>query len=168
MTGLMESWEIPAIFEMRLLNWLATWEAISDCAAAGSPVRVDPFFGATTVWMALHGYAMLHPARPDFPMHTLTVTGTSLAGRPDSGDVVDVFNVNDLAAFDSGGSFYRGTAKFSVPSGTYWALGSFIRVFSRRAEVREVVLADLRQMATREYLAAYLRAQLDWGEREAT
>jgi hypothetical protein len=41
--------------------------AISDCAAAGSPVSTDPFFGATTVWIALHGYATLHPARPDFP-----------------------------------------------------------------------------------------------------
>jgi AcrR family transcriptional regulator len=41
--------------------------AISDCAAAGSPVSVDPFFGATTVWIALHGYATLRPARPDFP-----------------------------------------------------------------------------------------------------
>jgi len=41
--------------------------AISDCAAAGSPVSVDPFFGATTVWVGLHGYATLRPARPDFP-----------------------------------------------------------------------------------------------------
>ena len=41
--------------------------AISDCAAAGSLVSADPFFGATTVWIALHGYATLHPARPDFP-----------------------------------------------------------------------------------------------------
>jgi AcrR family transcriptional regulator len=42
-------------------------DAIRDCAAAGSPVNADPFFGATTVWTALHGYATLRPARPDFP-----------------------------------------------------------------------------------------------------
>jgi AcrR family transcriptional regulator len=42
-------------------------DAIRDCAAAGRLACPDPFFGATTVWMALHGYAMLHPARPDFP-----------------------------------------------------------------------------------------------------
>jgi AcrR family transcriptional regulator len=41
--------------------------AIRDCAAAGRLVSADPFFGATTVWIALHGYATLHPARPDFP-----------------------------------------------------------------------------------------------------
>jgi AcrR family transcriptional regulator len=40
---------------------------ISDCAVAGSLVGADPFFAATTVWIALHGYATLHPARPDFP-----------------------------------------------------------------------------------------------------
>jgi AcrR family transcriptional regulator len=42
-------------------------DAIRDCAVAGSPISADPFFGATTVWIALHGYATLHPARPDFP-----------------------------------------------------------------------------------------------------
>jgi AcrR family transcriptional regulator len=41
--------------------------AIRDCATAESPVSTDPFFGATTVWIALHGYATLRPARPDFP-----------------------------------------------------------------------------------------------------
>jgi hypothetical protein len=42
-------------------------DAIRECTAEGSPVSADPFFGATTAWMALHGYATLHPARPDFP-----------------------------------------------------------------------------------------------------
>jgi AcrR family transcriptional regulator len=63
--------------------------AIRDCAAAGDPVSVDPFFGATTVWVALHGYATLHPARPDFPWpdeqrlidHLLTALSFSLDAR---------------------------------------------------------------------------------------
>lgn len=69
------------------------------------------------------------PARPQFPMHVLTVTGTNLAGKPDTGDLIDVLNLNDLAAFGSGfeseNDFFHGTTKFSVPDGTYWGIGTF-------------------------------------------
>jgi hypothetical protein len=68
-------------------------------------------------------------ARPSYPMHTLTVTGTSLAGKPDTGDYVFVWNVDnglrsdfDLQAF---GTFYHGVAKFSLAAGHYWAVGVF-------------------------------------------
>lgn len=80
------------------------------------------------------------PARPDFPMHVLTVKGTNLAGKPDTGDVVDVLNVNDLAAFgaffESENDFFHGTAKFSVPDGTYWAIGTFFTSSGFRLVVR--------------------------------
>jgi hypothetical protein len=82
------------------------------------------------------------PARPDFPMHTLTVTGTTASGRPDTGDTVEVYDVNDLAAFAETGYFYHGTAKFSVPAGTYWALGTFVNSSGRLAVVREDVLSQ--------------------------
>ena len=66
---------------------------------------------------------------PDYRMHTLTVTGNSLAGQPDTGDFVDVFNVDSLLKFsdpdESGNVFYQGTAKFSVPAGHYMADGFF-------------------------------------------
>ena len=79
------------------------------------------------------------PARPAFPMHTLTVTGTNLAGKPDTGDMVTVLNVTDFTKFDdpveSDGSFYHGTAKFSLPSGTYWAYGSFLTATGFRVDV---------------------------------
>jgi len=88
------------------------------------------------------------PIRPRFPMHTLTVAGTSLAGRPDTGDIVEVFNVNDLAVFGDPGafafanSFYHGTAKYSAPSGTYWAIAGFFQIFNhgRSANLRLHVL----------------------------
>jgi len=39
-------------------------------------------------------------ARPDFPMHTLTVRATNLAGRPDTGDEVEVLNAANWPTFD--------------------------------------------------------------------
>ena len=74
-----------------------------------------------------------------FPMHTLTVTATNLSGKPDTGDIIDVFNVNNLAAFGLGGEgendFYQGSAKFSLPAGTYWAIGTFFTGSAQRLDV---------------------------------
>jgi hypothetical protein len=68
------------------------------------------------------------PIRPAFPMHTLTVTGTNLSGKADNGGLAAVFNVNDPAALPEPlNDFYRGTAKYSVPEGTYWAVGVFFQ-----------------------------------------
>ena len=68
--------------------------------------------------------------RVHFPMHTLTVRGTNLAGRPDTGDLVFVANVTDPDKFfdfiETTNFFYHGTAKFSVPDGIYWAFGDFL------------------------------------------
>lgn len=68
-------------------------------------------------------------ARPEYEMHTLTVDGTNLAGKPDTGDFVVLVNVNDPLAFSGPdewiNDFYDGTTKFSVPAGTYWAVGLF-------------------------------------------
>jgi hypothetical protein len=82
---------------------------------------------------------------PDYRMHTLTVTGTDLAGQPDTGDFVDVFNVDSLLKFsdpeESGNVFYQGTAKFSVPAGHYMAVGFFIGLSATTVTaVRIVVL----------------------------
>jgi hypothetical protein len=68
-------------------------------------------------------------ARPDYPMHELTVSGTSEAGRPDTGDEVIVINAANWETFgdpiESGNVFYHGVSKFSVPAGPYWAVGWF-------------------------------------------
>jgi len=81
--------------------------------------------------IALAGAATAAPARPDYPMHTLTVTGTDEAGQPDTGDAVNVFNVDNLLRFgfiDGGSIFYQGSARFSVPAGHYMALGIFFDI----------------------------------------
>jgi hypothetical protein len=71
------------------------------------------------------------PAQPHFPMRALTMTGSNLAGKPDTGDPVLVFNLdncNKLDPISSVSSFFHGAAKFSVPAGHYWAAALF---FSR-------------------------------------
>jgi hypothetical protein len=74
------------------------------------------------------------PAKPGFVMHTLTVHGTNLAGKPDTGDVVAIINADNANRFGAGisfftaslNSFYHGVAKYSLPAGHYWALGTFL------------------------------------------
>jgi hypothetical protein len=59
-------------------------------------------------------------------LHVLTVAGTNAAGQPDTGDQVLVGDVANSNAPGSGfGTFKNGTAKFSVPAGTYWAVAIF-------------------------------------------
>jgi len=80
------------------------------------------------------------PARPEFPMHTLTVTGTNAAGRPDTGDLVGVVNITNLARFgdpiEAEEAFYHGTAKFSVPSGSYLAFATFMSASGLRIDIK--------------------------------
>jgi hypothetical protein len=83
-------------------------------------------------------------ARPDFPMHALTMTGSDLRGKPDNGDVVLVINADNLATFGDGNEnfnvFFRGTAKYSVPAGHYWAIGDFVNFTATSSSERLVVL----------------------------
>jgi hypothetical protein len=76
---------------------------------------------------------------PHFPMHVLTVAGTNLAGKPDTGDMVRVLNVTDPTKLDpifgADNFFFHGTAKYSVPSGTYWAIGIFFTNTGFRLDV---------------------------------
>lgn len=79
--------------------------------------------------MSLTGAPTGRRAQPRFPMKTLTFTGTDAAGAPDEGSPVVVFNLDDSDRFGSGPEavswFYRGQAKFSVPTGRYAALSLF-------------------------------------------
>jgi hypothetical protein len=75
------------------------------------------------------------PARPGAPRHTVTITGTNLAGQPDTGDFVGLDNVDAPGTPGTGiRIFDHGTARFSVPAGTYWAVGMFAQ-FSRRGRI---------------------------------
>ena len=84
------------------------------------------FAGGTTVGLA--GAAPAVRPRLAAPMHTLTVKGINLAGRPDTGDGVLLLNVDNTRLLDpvaSQQTFYHGVAKFSVPAGHYFGIGGF-------------------------------------------
>jgi hypothetical protein len=80
-------------------------------------------------------------------MHTLTVTGTNLAGKPDTGDMAFVWNVDNGLRSDvneASAPFYHGVAKFSVPAGHYWAVGIFGRIgFPSTSATRLTVLPQI-------------------------
>jgi hypothetical protein len=83
---------------------------------------------ADGVSIALAGTVSSSAVHPDYVMHTLTVNATDLAGSPDTGDLVLLVNVDNTSLVDllsSESEFYDGTAKYSVPSGHYFALGIF-------------------------------------------
>lgn len=67
-----------------------------------------------------------------FQLHTLTVSATDLAGQPDTGDFVIVLNVDNPVQFSDLGEaiepFDGGIARFSVPTGNYFAFGFFTDV----------------------------------------
>lgn len=114
--------------------------------ARGSYGADGLFAGGLSISLPGAGAAPARPPAPArtrpvrrFPMHVLTVTGTNLAGKPDTGDVVSVLNVSDLAKLDpliaSNNIFYHGAAKYSAPSGTYWATGIFFTRSGFRIDV---------------------------------
>lgn len=90
--------------------------------------RDGVFAGGLSI--SLTGAPAARPAAASFPMHTLTVRGTNLAGRPDTGDEVTVWNVTNFGEFgdldENFSAFYHGSAAFSVPAGTYWAFAMFL------------------------------------------
>jgi hypothetical protein len=118
---------------------------------------------ARHVTIALAGAPQPARARPRFVEHTLTVHGINLAGRPDNGDEVTVFNADRAARFsdpiESAKTFFHGITKLSVPAGHYWAVGTFA---SRNGDLRIAVVPQFRVPAN----AATASARVD--ERTAT
>ena len=82
------------------------------------------------------------PASSDgVPVYTLTITGTTLSGKPDTGDSVFVGNVDDSNLTDPRTAtqpFRDGTAHVRVPSGHYWA----IAIFGRGSQQQGVAPAE--------------------------
>jgi hypothetical protein len=98
--------------------------------ARGSYGQDGMFTGGLSVALAGDGApARAGPSQRRFRLHTLTVTGTALTGRPDTGDEVDVINVDNIRRFsdpiESGSFFYHGSARFSAPAGHYMAIATF-------------------------------------------
>ena len=79
--------------------------------------------------IALAGAAGPNRARPRFVMHSVTVRATNLQGKPATGGSLTVINAGDWQKFGDPNevysTFYHGTAKYSVPAGTYWAIADF-------------------------------------------
>lgn len=68
------------------------------------------------------------PARRASRMHTLTIKGFSLAGKPDTGDLVQLFSVDDTTLISGqagAGVFHDGVVRYSVPAGHYFAVAEF-------------------------------------------
>jgi len=84
------------------------------------------------VRVALAGVpAVTTPVRPAYQMRTLTMLGRNLKGGKDYGDSIIVFNAANanifgFPDFEGLSFFWKGSAKFSVPVGTYWAIGDFL------------------------------------------
>jgi hypothetical protein len=63
--------------------------------------------------------------RPNFQMYTLTLHGIDAAGKKDTGDLVLVYNVDDLEKYAGEADFVNGQTKISVPVGHYAAVCFF-------------------------------------------
>jgi hypothetical protein len=100
------------------------------------------------------------PPRPDLPMRTLTVRGSNLAGRPDTGDEVLVVNAADCNRFsellESVNVFFHGEARFSVPAGNYWAAGEF---FATSGKFPTLHLTFLPQFSVQRNQTVHVAAQ---------
>jgi hypothetical protein len=81
-----------------------------------------------TIGLAGRSLPQRERPKPSFALGTLTVTGSDLAGKPDTGDNVLVFNLDNCAKLDplsSFATFQRGAVRLSVPTGNYWAVALF-------------------------------------------
>ena len=95
--------------------------------------------------------AITTPVRPAYQMRTLTMRGRNLKGGKDTGDNIIVFNAANPNIFggpdfEGFGFFWKGSAKFSVPVGTYWGIGDFLTFGKngRNPQERLVVLPQFK------------------------
>jgi hypothetical protein len=112
--------------------------------ARGSYGQDGLFAGHVSISLPGGAQQAARPATvPHFPMQTLTLTGANLAGKPDTGDLVQIFNADNASRFadpiESVNVFDKGVAKFSVPSGHYWAVGMFAQ-FTGKGYVGERIV----------------------------
>jgi hypothetical protein len=77
--------------------------------------------------------------------YTITLTGTNLAGQPDTGDAVFLVNVDNSSITgnprDTGSAFYQGSTTFSGPAGHYFAIADFVDTSSNGMVTGERVVA---------------------------
>jgi hypothetical protein len=90
--------------------------------------------------------SLMRATRSRNVMHTLTVTGTNLAGGPDTGGFVMVVNVDNSGRFSEGASFRHGTVKMTVPAGHYYV--------TLRVTAADAAGGRISEMITRAYKIA--------------
>ncbi|HJP79638.1 MAG TPA: hypothetical protein VJ914_35530 [Pseudonocardiaceae bacterium] len=127
-----DQYEIPATAVPYLGNGLELSQFDVTALAANPPSNQNPAaakaFGAELTQHYLAGKAPLpgaahtaSPAAPNFAMHTVTIAGNDTNGKPDTGALAVLVNVDDSARYAAPNQLYQGTAKFSVPAGNYFA-----------------------------------------------
>ncbi|QUQ68874.1 hypothetical protein [Kutzneria sp. CA-103260] len=89
----------------------------------GKPGKPALFGGAARI--SRKGAAAAPKANPNFVMRTVTIAGNDTNGRPNTGALVAMINVDDLARYAAASEMFQGTAKFSVPDGNYLALAVY-------------------------------------------
>jgi hypothetical protein len=123
------------LFGAALARQFAAGHASGGYGAAG-------MFAGLNIGLA--GTTVSTPVRPQFPMHTLTVTASNEFGKPDSGDEVLLINADNPGKFGDPNEvfnvFYHGSAKYSVPAGHYWALAGFFGLLKNTVSERMVLL----------------------------
>lgn len=87
--------------------------------------RISPARAVTARTGGSAASAATRLAQPDFQMYTLTLNGINPAGQKDTGDLVIVYNVDNLQKYVGEADFVNGKAKISVPAGHYSAICFF-------------------------------------------
>jgi len=78
-------------------------------------------------------------------LYTVTFEGTNLAGRPDTGGSMNLFNVDNsrLAGLQTFARFEQGVATFHVPAGHYFGIGAFGATSPTAPAPRHVILPQV-------------------------
>ena len=92
--------------------------------------------------ISLTGAAAPIRQSPNFVQYTLTVKGINAAGLPDTGDSLDVINVDNAEKFVNFAFWENGVVKLSVPTGHYSMFGQFFAVSKSGAVTISMVVVD--------------------------
>jgi hypothetical protein len=118
-------------------------------AAPGHPVSAVRSTDGTRGSARIGPYVLAGPeprawaASPGVPEHTLTVKATNLAGKPDTGGVLQLFNVDNRRLSPQGQRFEHGVATLRVAAGHYFGVASFGGPKNTRNPLRIVVLPQV-------------------------
>jgi Subtilase family len=111
-TGYLTAASARAFGSALVAQWLAD-------AQAGRPSPTGLFAGITRIAAASAAPPVVSP---NFPMHTLRITGVDAAGRPEQFGFGILVNVDNAAKYSGFVQLVNGQARVSVPTGNYAAV----------------------------------------------